>query len=134
MDPDPFSPESLRLTGDEKFAKANPRGRPPRKSLPRPKPGEPYFGPVPMSWLTPAAQLPGRAWHLACVLWFEAVCSPTKSPTVRLTARALSRFGVTRKAFYRALGSLTKAGLVRYEIRTGRPTEVTILPAPKAKK
>src|SRR5205823_1319932 len=94
--------------------------------------GEPYLGgPIPMDWAERAAALPGRARHLACALWFEALCRPGKSPTVALPPRTLRRFGLAaRTTYYRALAVLVAAGLVHVETRRGRPPLVTILPTP----
>jgi hypothetical protein len=86
-----------------------------------------------MTWIEQAAPLPGRAWHLACALWFEALCQrgETKSATLQLSRKTLHRFGLTdRKAVYRALGALKDAGLIRVEARDGRRPLVTILPVP----
>jgi hypothetical protein len=82
-----------------------------------------------MSWVERAAPLPGRAWHLACALWFEALCSKAKHPTVQPTRRTLQRFGLAaRPTLYRAVATLERAGLIRVEGRHGRRPLVTILP------
>src|SRR5262245_56164373 len=131
MLPDPFEPERLgRAVGDAALRDLWAESARPR--LPRPARGEPYLGgPIPMGWAERAAALPGRAWHLACALWFEALCRPGKPPTVALPPRTLRRFGLgSRTTLYRALAALAAAGLVRVESRSGRPPLVTILPAP----
>jgi hypothetical protein len=80
-----------------------------------------------MSWIERAARLPGRAWHLACALWFEASCS--RQATVRLPANTRRRFGLTaRPTLQRALEVLQKARLIRIADRPGRKPLITILP------
>lgn len=99
--------------------------------LPRPKQGEPYLGgPIPMSWIERATSLPGKAWHLACALWFEALCEKSKPATVQLPSKTRKRFGLDRRTYYRALETLRKAGLVRVEFKSGKLLDITILPAP----
>jgi hypothetical protein len=85
--------------------------------------GEFVRGPIPVAWIARAAKLPGRALAVGLALWFivgvgrrsNAVC-----PTL------LQKFGVSRKAGYRALQSLEAAGLVMVERRRGRCSHVTI--------
>lgn len=126
-----MSPESLTPAhlGQAVDAGALLNGTP---QLPRHGPKERFFGgPIPMTWVERAANLPGKAWNLACALWFEALCSPGKSPTVQPAPATLARFGVgTKTTFYRALRALSDAGLVRVDYRLGRPSLVTILPVP----
>src|SRR5262249_33929289 len=127
MAPDSFAPLRLRLPVRPSPAPTT-MDPPP---LPRPAKGELYLGgPIPMSWVERAAGLPGRAWHLACALWFQATVTPPRSATVELAKKTRRRFGLqSRKTYYRALRSLEGAGLVRVEYRPGRPPLVTILSA-----
>jgi len=82
-----------------------------------------------MGWIEKAAPLPGRAWQLACALWFEAHCAKGKPATVQPTRRTLLRFGLsTRSTLYRAVDALEGAGLIRVEARRGKRPLVTILP------
>lgn len=127
--PDPFDPATLKLAGDVVTEVKTWNG------LPRKTAGELFFGPVPMGWAERAAALPGRAWHLACALWFDANCSRGKPATVQPTRRTLLRFGLSsRPTLYRALDVLEGAGLIRVETRDGRRPLVTILPVPKGGK
>src|SRR5438105_2354759 len=111
--PDPFDPDRLRRP--VATAAAHPR-------LPRPGPKELYLGgPIPMGWLGRAANLPGKALHLAVAVWFEALCTGAKDPAVRVPRRTLRRLGLSSRATRdRALGALAAAGLVAVERRTGR--------------
>jgi hypothetical protein len=81
-----------------------------------------------MSWVSRAVRLPGKSWHVASALWFVGIRSRSKSATVQLTARTLSRFGLTRQAVYRALSHLEIAGLVQVQRPSGKRLVVTILP------
>ena len=81
-------------------------------------------GPIPMSWLTRAARLPGKALHVGLLLWFRVGCE--KSVTVRLTRSHCNLFGLTRHVVYRALKRLEEAGLVEVSRHRGRCPIVTI--------
>jgi len=96
-------------------------------ALPRVGKGELYFtGPIPMNWVEVAAKLGGRAFHLACALWFEAKLQ--KTATIRPSAKTLASFGLTsRQTFYRALDALVRAKLVRVRQEKGQRPIVTIL-------
>jgi hypothetical protein len=104
---------------------------PSRDELPRPRKGEHYLGgPIPLGWLSRAADLPGKALHVSLALWFEALVRRSKGPVVQPRRATLGRFGAgSRRTLYRSLRALEGAGLVRVERRVGRPFRVTILPA-----
>jgi hypothetical protein len=87
-----------------------------------------------MSWVERAVHLPGKTWLVASALWFTAIRSRRKAATVRLTPKTMRRFNLTRKVVYRTLAHLETAGLVRVERTSGRPLDVTILPAPETEK
>lgn len=82
-------------------------------------------GPVPFDWLSMAAKLPGRAFHVAILLWFLA--GMTASLSVKLTGATTRSFGLDRDAKSRALRSLEAAGLVTVRRRPGRNPDVTIV-------
>src|SRR5262245_5952576 len=115
--PDPFDPKYLALSPSS-VAVASPK--PTR--LPAPAKGEHYLGgPIPLRWLSPAAALPGKAFHVALAVWHEARLSRSQSSTVKLRPATLRRFGVDcRRTRYRALAALERAGLIAIEKRTGR--------------
>lgn len=88
--------------------------------------GEFLKGPIPLTWLTAASMLSGKApLAVGLAVWFEA--GRRKSREVKLTTAILKRFGVNGKAKYRALKSLEKAGLVRVRRKPRRNPVVTIL-------
>lgn len=82
-------------------------------------------GPVPMSWLSAAARLPGKTLHVALALMF--LQGLKRSTTIKLGASVLELFGVERKAGYSALKRLERQGLVRVSRGTGRNPVVMIL-------
>lgn len=88
--------------------------------------GEFLKGPIPLRWLSAAAKLPGKAPLAASLaIWFEA--GRRKSNVVRLTTAILKRFGVNRKAKYRALQRLQAAGLIGVRREPRKNPVVTIL-------
>lgn len=93
---------------------------------PRHKRGERFLlGPIPLAWLRTAANLPGKTFVVAVLMWFEAGVS--KSDTVTLGHRRLGDFGVHRAASYSALEALENAGLVCVKRHPGRSPRVTLL-------
>lgn len=88
--------------------------------------GEFLRGPIPLQWLTAVAKLSGKApLATALALWFEV--GRRNSTEVTLTTANLKRFNVNRKAKYRALSSLEKAGLVVVKRESRKNPVVTIL-------
>jgi hypothetical protein len=73
--------------------------------------GEFLKGPIPLAWLSKAARLRAKsALAVALAIWFES--GRRRSPEVKLTTKILERFGVNRKAKYRALTALEREGLI----------------------
>ena len=100
---------------------------------PRHRQGDEFLkGPVPLNWLCMAASLPGKTLAIGIAIWFKAGAS--KSRTVRLTGKLLSKFGVCRKAGYRGLRRLESAELVSVNRHAGRCPIVTILEVKKEQK
>jgi hypothetical protein len=85
-------------------------------------------GPLPWSWVVQAARLPGKALHIALVLWLLAGLRRTR--TVTLGSKHLRDCGIQRHTAYRALRALELANLVGVERARGRGPIVTILAAP----
>ena len=86
-------------------------------------------GPVPLSWLMAAANLPGKALAVGIAIWFRS--GLTKSLTVSLPSTLLGLFGVDRSAKLRALRALEDARLIAVERTNGKNPLVTILAAPE---
>jgi DNA-binding transcriptional ArsR family regulator len=88
--------------------------------------GEFLKGPIPLSWLSVASKLSGKAsLAVGLAIWFEA--GRRGSNEVRLTTAILSRFGVNRKAKYSGLAALEEAGLIRVRRELRKNPVVTIL-------
>lgn len=96
------------------------------KRPPRHRQGEAFLkGPIPWCWLLQAAKLPGKALHVALLLWREAGCS--KKRTVRFRQSSGAEFGFHADTTKRGLRALAAAGLVKIRTLPGRALEVTIL-------
>lgn len=96
---------------------------------PRHRQGEEFLrGPIPLMWLTRAAELPGKTLAVSAAIWFKA--GATKNRTVKLTGTLARKFSVGRKACSRCLRALERAGLVSVYRHPGRSPVVTILEAP----
>ena len=91
-------------------------------------PNKPLFlkGPISMEWLSLAAKLPGKAFHLAVAIqWLAGMSSPTK---LKVTAKALELLGVSKDAYRDGLRRLEEAKLISVERRTGQFPWVSINP------
>lgn len=99
------------------------------KRPPRHKRGERFlWGPVPLAWLGAAGQLPGRALHVATVLWWLLGVQKHRSDTVKWMPSIGRMFGLDYMAAHRGLQTLERAGMVRVSRHRGRSPVVTILP------
>ncbi len=88
--------------------------------------GEFLKGPIPLSWLTAASNLSGKAsLAVGLAIWFES--GRRKSNEVKLTTAIVQRFAVKRKSKYSALKLLEDAGLIRVRREPRKNPVVTIL-------
>lgn len=119
--------ERLRLPDEQipKQPSANPQGRKTSSKAPKVR-GEFLKGPIPLDWLGRAAKLPGKA-PLATALAIMFEVGRRRSQEIILTTAILKRFGVNRKAKYRALKHLQDAGLIAVHQKPRRNPVVTIL-------
>src|SRR5262245_39731166 len=94
----------------------------------RPRKRKLFFAPrVTMSWVEKAANLPGRAWHLACALLFEASLAKRRH-NLRLSGSTRQRFGLeSRTTIRRAVHSLQQEGLIRVTTKAGRLSVFSLL-------
>jgi hypothetical protein len=100
--------------------------QPPSRKLPRHKTGQHFLkGPIPWSWITKAAQLPGKALQVSICLWYLAGLKSNR--TVPLSMERLLELGVSRFAAYRGLKALEEVGLVRVARHNGRLSKVELL-------
>lgn len=81
-------------------------------------------GPIPLPWLSKAADLPGKALALGLTLWY--LWGLNRGKPFKLTGSALGSFKVGRKAAYKGLELLEQAGLIDVQRRTGARPIVTI--------
>jgi hypothetical protein len=87
--------------------------------------GEFLKGPIPLVWLSTASRLRSKAaLTVGLALWFEA--GRRRNREVRLTTAICERFNVDRKAKYRGLSALEKAGLIEVKRVPRRNPIVTI--------
>lgn len=101
-----------------------------KKTPPRHKTGEKFLkGPIPLTWLSRAAQLQGKSLQVGLSLWFLA--GLTSSKTVKLSQSTLCEFGVNRHCKYRALKWLEEAKLISTKATAGNSYLVTLLHAPE---
>lgn len=113
--------EGLRLGDRRSPAKTERHVR-----LPRPRQGERFLrGPIPLSWLSVAAKLPGSALNVAIAIWY--VAGMKKGAAIRLSVSSLGEFGVEYHSAYRGLAKLEQAGLVEVIRHRGRKPIVTVL-------
>jgi hypothetical protein len=125
---DPFDPDTLRAPNVDLASLCNrPSKRPPRH-----RNGEAFLkGPIPWSWLERACRLPGKALHVALLLWKEAGCRNSRTVTLCLARPAA--LGMHVDTASRGLRALASAGLVSIRRPPGKALEVTLLDAPMDK-
>src|SRR5450759_3456998 len=82
-------------------------------------------GPIPWSWITGAAALPGQALLVGLCVW--RLAGATKSHTVAFGNSDLKPLGIDRASKSRALRTLEQAGLIRVARQPGRFPKVTLL-------
>jgi len=86
--PDSFDVDVLRLPGSDLTALRQKRRRKP----PRHRQGEKFLkGPIPWPKLERAFLLPGKALHVALLLWREAGCRRWRASRTSVSGRAASR-------------------------------------------
>ena len=120
-----FDPKLLRIANRKLKQAPKAKGKPPTH-----KPGEKFLkGPIPWKWIVLAARQPGKALHVAIVLWFWA--GILGSGEVKLNNILLKTMGVTRSAKYRSLQSLEQAGLISVAQFKGKSPVVTLLDPPE---
>ena len=116
----PFDLDRLRLKGNA--ANRLPTSQ---RRIPRASKGQRFLrGPIPLDWLSAAAELPGKSLHVGIAVWLEAgLRNSAVVPLSNLTGRY---FGLDRNAKYRGLDWLEQAGLISVERKLGRAPIVTI--------
>lgn len=117
---DEIDPKKLALTSSISMQNVN------SKNPPRHKPGERFLkGPIPLKWLSKAAQLPGKALHCSIAIYLLAGIRKTR--TFPLERTAINELGINRHSVYRGLTALEKHKLINVKRHPGRFPIVTIL-------
>jgi hypothetical protein len=81
-----------------------------------------YVERLPLAWIRAAAKLPGKAMHVAVIIWYRQHLE--KVSEVALTQAKLEYFGIHRNVGYRALRQLELGGLVTVKRAKGRAPRV----------
>lgn len=82
-------------------------------------------GPIPLAWLSRAANLPGKTLNVAVALWW---CNGmAKGKPFKLTKTALRNLNVERDAASTGLTRLEEAGLIQIERQSGQRPIISIL-------
>ena len=81
-------------------------------------------GPISLAWIQAAAQLPGKALHIAVACSY--LSGLTRSKEVRLSNFVAKAFGVKKDAKLRGLNRLEERGLVQCIRRPGRSVVVRL--------
>ena len=95
------------------------------KLVPIPKKKLFLRGPVPMDWLSKAAELPGKTLNVALAIWW--LQGMTQSELFKLTRKSLSLFGIKRDAASISLKRLEGAGLIRVQRNIGQRPTISII-------
>lgn len=82
-------------------------------------------GPVPMDWLSKAAELPGKTLNVALAIWW--LQGMTQSESFKLTRKSLSLFNIKRDAASISLKRLEGAGLIRVQRNVGQRPTISII-------
>ena len=82
-------------------------------------------GPIPMPWLIAAANLPGKALHIAIALWFWSGIKISR--TFELPLNTIKDMGVSRQTCYLQLKAMEEAGLLSIKKRMGKKPEITLI-------
>lgn len=87
-------------------------------------------GPVPLEWLSVAADISSVAFKVGVALWY--LRGLQGSEEIRFTIDARKMFRISRYSVYRALDDLQDAGLIRATRHKGRLPRIILL-QPKGK-
>ena len=93
---------------------------------PRHRKGETFIkGPIPWAWIHRAMLLPGKALHVALLLWKESGIK--RNRTIRFNLSATLTMGMRSGSARRGLRALATAKLVTVRHHPGQALEVTLL-------
>lgn len=92
-------------------------------------------GPLPVDWFLKAVSVerqPTKTLHVGLLLWFRAGLERSQKLSRSPSASLLKEWGISRKAYYRALEALEAARLISIVRLRGRKPIVTLLDAEQA--
>ena len=95
------------------------------KLVPIPKKKLFLRGPVPMDWLSRAAELPGKTLNVALAIWW--LKGMTQSESFKLNRKSLSLFNIKRDAASISLKRLEGAGLIKIQKKVGQRPVISII-------
>lgn len=95
------------------------------KLVPIPKKKLFLRGPIPMDWLSKAAELPGKTLNVALAIWW--LQGMTQSESFKLTRKSLSLFNIKRDAASISLKRLEGAGLIKIQKKVGQRPVILII-------
>lgn len=82
-------------------------------------------GPIPLDWLTSAAQLPGKAINVGIALWW--LDGMSKTGILKLTRQSQLALNISKDAERDGLRRLQRAGLIELTTRPGQRHNVRIV-------
>ena len=82
-------------------------------------------GPIPLTWISKAAQLPGKSVNAGLACWY--LMGLKKTHTFKLSNMVASKFGLNKDSKARSLKHLEQAGLIRCTRDVGRSVVVEML-------
>jgi len=82
-------------------------------------------GPIPLSWISKAAHLPGKSLNAGLACWYLMYLK--KSNKFKLSNIVANKFGLNKDSKLRALKNLEDAGLIRCTRVQGRSVVVEML-------
>jgi len=95
------------------------------KLVPSPKKKLFIRGPIPIDWLSKAAELPGKTLNVALAIWW--LNGMTQSESFKLTRKSLSLLCIKRDAASISLKRLEGAGLVKIQRKVGQRPTISII-------
>lgn len=97
------------------------------KIFPEDKPKTPYYlnGKIDLSWLSKAARLNGKAFHISILIWFHYRI--TKKDWFYIQKRFLQEFGISERALVYGLDRLENRGLIVTKRDPGKRRRIKII-------
>ncbi len=88
----------------------------------------PFICATPLAWTQKAANLPGKALHLAVAIRY--LYGLHKGQAFSLSYKTAQSFGINRRAIYNGLTALEREGLIRVKRMPGRSPIIEVVSHP----